>query len=193
MTTTLPYPALILIDLQKGILDPKLGQRNNPEAEAHIATLLAAWRHSGNSIVHVRHISRSSDSVFRPGQPGAEFQDAFQPHPHEHVLEKNVPDAFCQTGLERWLRVRDLQEVVIVGGITNNSVESTARSAGNLSFTSWVISDATFTFGKVDFAGVHRTAEEVHAMSLANLQGEYATVLSTTQMLLRLGTDSQHR
>lgn len=193
MATTPLYPALILIDLQKGILDPKLGTRNNPDAETHIKTLLTAWRHAGGAIVHVRHISLSPDSVFRPGQPGAEFQDAFQPQPHEHVLEKNVPDAFCHTGLERWLRVRDLREVVIVGGITNNSVEATARSAGNLGFVTWVISDATYTFDKVDFAGVRRTAGEVHAMSLANLQGEYATVLSTAQMLLRLQTDSHPR
>ncbi len=32
-------------------------------------------------------------------------------------------------------------------------------------------------------AGRARTAEEVHAMSLANLQGEYATVLSQEQLL----------
>jgi hypothetical protein len=38
MATAPPYPALILIDLQKGILDPKLGPRNNPAAEAHIGT-----------------------------------------------------------------------------------------------------------------------------------------------------------
>jgi nicotinamidase-related amidase len=48
--------------------------------------------------------------------------------PSEHVVEKNIPDAFIASGLERWLRVRQIGEVVIAGVITNNSVESSARS-----------------------------------------------------------------
>ena len=64
--------------------------------------------------------------------------------------------------------------LVITGVITNNSVEATARMAGNLGFEAYVVSDATFTFGKTDWEGRPRTAEEVHAMSLANLHGDAA-------------------
>jgi hypothetical protein len=46
-----------------------------------------------------------------------------------------------------------------------------------------VVSDATATFGRRDFAGRWRTADEVHAMSLANLAGEYATIISTVDAL----------
>ena len=63
---------------------------------------------------------------------GAEFQDQLAPRDGEHVVEKNVPDAFINTGLDRWLRARDIRDVVIVGVITNNSVEPTARTSGNL-------------------------------------------------------------
>ena len=70
---------------------------------------------------------------------------------------------------------------MIVGVSTNNSVEATARTAGNLGFKTYVVSDATFTFSKIDFDGVMRTAKEVHAMSLANLHGEYATVIHSEQ------------
>jgi nicotinamidase-related amidase len=97
------------------------------------------------------------------------------------VVEKNVPDAFINTGLERWLHVRAIASVVIVGVSTNNSVESTARTAGNLGFKAFVVADATFAFEKEDFNGVHRTAEEVHAMALSNLHGEYATVIRSEQ------------
>ena len=175
--------ALILIDMQRGIADPALGRRNNPGAEENIARLLFAWRDARRPIVHVRHISRSPKSVFWPGQEGAEFQDRFQPRPDEHVVEKNVPDAFIHTGLERWLRVRDIRKVAIVGVITNNSVEATARTSGNLGFDTMVVSDATYTFDKTDFAGTLRTADEVHAMSLANLQDEYAHITTTLELL----------
>jgi nicotinamidase-related amidase len=75
---------------------------------------------------------------------------------------------------------------VIVGVSTNNSVEATARSAGNLGFSTQAIADACFTFPKTDYNGVLRSAEEVHAMSLANLEGEYAEILSTAELLQQL-------
>jgi nicotinamidase-related amidase len=183
MSTPPVQRALVIIDMQRGINDPKFGRRNNPEAEGNIARLLAAWRNAGAPVVHVRHVSRSPDSVFWPGQPDAEFQDRFVPRDGEYVVEKNVPDAFIHTGLERWLRVQDIRGVVIVGVITNNSVEATARTSGNLGFDTVVIADAAFTFDKRDYAGTARSAEDVHAMSLANLDGEYATIAKTQEVL----------
>jgi len=175
--------ALLIIDMQKGMLSPTLPPRNNPQAEANIGRLLAAWREAGKPVVLVRHISRSATSVFAPGQPGAEFQERFAPLALEHIVEKNVPDAFVNTGLERWLHVRGIRDVVIVGVSTNNSVEATARTAGNLGFSTVVVADACFTFDKADFGGTLRSADEVHLMALANLHGEYADVRTTAAVL----------
>ncbi len=177
-------PALLIIDMQKGMASPAAGERNNPDAEHNIAGLLQRWRETGAAVVHVRHISRKPGSLFWPGQPGAEFQDQLAPLAGAHVVEKNVTDAFINTGLERWLRVRGIDKLVIVGVSTNNSVESTARSAGNLGFHTTVVADATFAFGKVDYAGTRRTPAEVHAMALANLNVEYATIATSAQVLM---------
>lgn len=183
-------PTLIIIDMQKGMAFPAAGHRNNPEAEQNIATLLHAWRKAGATVVHVRHISRTPGSAFWPGQPGAEFQEQLAPLPNGYVLEKNVPDAFVNTGLERWLRVRDITRLVIVGVSTNNSVEASARTAGNLGFDTQVVADATFAFAKVDYAGTPRSADEVHAMALSNLNGEYATIVHTENVLGALAAEA---
>lgn len=175
-------PALIIIDMQRGMAAPSAGMRNNPDAADVIAQTLRIWRNASAPVVHVRHISRTAGSPFWPGQAGVEFQPALQPLDSEHVVEKNVPDAFIHSGLERWLRVRDINAVVLVGVSTNNSVEATARSAGNLGFATYVVADATFAFAKTDFNGVERSAEDVHAMALANLQGEYATVIKADDL-----------
>lgn len=180
-------PALIIIDMQKGMADPKSGVRNNPQAEDNIARLLDAWRGADATVVHVRHMSRHPQSVFWPGQPGAEFQDRFAPLAGAYVHDKNVTDAFINSGLERWLRVRGIRELVIVGVSTNNSVEATARTAGNLGFDTTVVADATFAFAKTDYAGNHRSADDVHAMALSNLDREYATVVDTAGALAVLG------
>ena len=52
-------PALIIIDMQRGICEPSAGTRNNPQAEHVIAQLLQAWRQARAPLVHVRHISRT--------------------------------------------------------------------------------------------------------------------------------------
>lgn len=186
MTTS---ACLILIDMQKGMASPKAGQRNNPDAEENILKLLGTWRTHGGPVVHVRHISRSSSSPFAPGQAGAEFQEALLPLPQEHVVEKNVTDAFIHSGLERWLRVRGIEELMFVGVATNHSVEASARTAGNLGFRTVVVSDATFAFAMTDYAGAARGADEVHAMALANLNGEYAAILTTQDVLAQTIAD----
>lgn len=178
--------ALIIIDMQNCMQTYKPTQRNNPGAEDRIAALLQAWRAACRPVVHVRHISREAASVFAAGQIGAAFQPRFTPLPDEHIVEKNVADAFIQSGLERWLHVRGIRDLVLVGVATNNSVESTARSAGNLGFTTTVVADATYTYAQPDYAGVPRSADDVHLMSLANLHGEYATVRTSADVLAGL-------
>jgi nicotinamidase-related amidase len=175
--------ALVIVDMQRGMqgTDPQL--RNNSDAEKNIAALLNTWRESARPVVHVRHISRDPKSPFWPGQAGAEFQPAFQPLTSEHVVEKNVPDAFVNTGLERWLHARVIKSVAIVGVSTNISIESTARTSGDLGFKTYVVSDATFAFAKTDYSGVHRSAADVHAMSLANLDGEFATIVLSAALI----------
>ncbi|HXA46825.1 MAG TPA: cysteine hydrolase family protein [Burkholderiaceae bacterium] len=178
--------ALIVIDMQQGMQSETLPPRNNLDAENNIGKLQSAWRELGLPVVNVRHISRTPGSVFLPGQAGALFQERLAPLPQEHVVEKNIPCAFTHTGLERWLHARDIRKLVIVGVSTNNSVEATARSAGNLGFSTVVVSDATFAFEQRDYAGVLRSAQEVHDMSLSNLDGEYAAVRTTAAALADL-------
>jgi nicotinamidase-related amidase len=175
--------ALVIIDMQKAIDHPSWGHRNNPQAEENVARLLAAWRAATRPIFHVRHMSQDPASTYRPGQEGNEFKPQALPLSGERIIEKTTNSAFIRTSLESDLRSAGITTVVLVGVITNNSIEATARMAGNLGFVTYVVSDATATFDKPDYNGVHRTAEEVHAMSLANLHDEYAHVVSTNNIL----------
>jgi nicotinamidase-related amidase len=184
-----PNAALIIIDVQQAIDHPKWlhwGPRNNPQAEANIARLLTAWRAAQRPIVHVRHMSREPESPYRPHQPGNEFKPQVAPLPHERIVEKATNSAFIGTTLEADLRATGIDTVIITGVITNNSVEATARMAGNLDFNTIVVSDATATFARPDFNGVLRSAEEVHAMSLVNLQDEYAVIMTAQEILSAL-------
>ena len=175
--------ALVLIDLQNAIDDPGWGERNNPHAEANVSRLLAVWRARRLPVYHVRHDSTEAKSTYRPGQPGNQFKAEAVPLAGETVIVKRTNSAFIGTDLELQLRAAGHTRLVVTGVITNNSVEATVRMAGNLGFDVLLVEDAVFTFGKRDWHGRWRTADEVHAMSLANLHGEYCTVTSTNDIL----------
>lgn len=177
---------LILIDLQKAIDMPYWGRRNNPAAEKNIAALLDTWRRAGLPVVHVRHDSTFPDSGYRPGQPGNDFKPAFLPLPGERIEAKRTNSAFIGTGLDDWLRAAGSPPVVFVGVSTSNSVEATVRMAGNLGFDSWLVGDACWTFDKKLADGRVVPAEDVHALSLANMDGEYARVVDAAWLLAHL-------
>jgi nicotinamidase-related amidase len=149
---------------------------------------LTRWRAADAPIYHVRHDSTEPNSTYRPGQPGNEFKEVARPLDREPVIVKRVHSAFIGTDLESRLRNSGQTTLAIAGVITNNSVEATVRTANNFGFDVYLVEDACFTFGKRDWHGRERTAEEVHAMSLANLHGEYCTVV-TTDELIRLLDD----
>ncbi|BFM50632.1 cysteine hydrolase family protein [Marinomonas sp. THO17] len=181
--------ALMIIDMQQGMSWPQAGERNNPQAEHNIAELLAHWRACQAPVIHVRHLSTEPESLFWPEQDGVLFQEAFEPWNDEKVIEKSVPDAFVHNDLIDWLAEQGINSLVIVGVSTNNSVESSVRSAGNLGLRVYVVESACFAFEKEDFYGLLRSADEVHAMSLANLHGEYATVISQDEAFALLSKD----
>jgi nicotinamidase-related amidase len=177
------HAALIVIDLQKAIDHPSWGERNNPEAETNVAALLRAWRRTGRPVYHIRHDSSEPASHYRPGQPRHDFKPESQPAAGEVVIAKKTNSAFIGTDLETRLHAANQTLLVVTGVITNNSVEATVRMAGNLGFETYLVEDAAFTFARRDWRGTWRTADEVHAMSLANLDGEYCTVVSTREVL----------
>ena len=174
---------LIVIDVQEGIDDPRWGPRNNPEAEANIAALIAAWRAESLPLVHVRHDSVDPASPYAPHGPGHRFKRCAAPLDGETVIGKNANSAFIGANLEGLLDELGATTLVLCGALTPNSVEATARHAGNLGYQVFVVADACWAVDKVDLRGKRWPAEDVHALSLAHLQGEYASVVDTATTL----------
>jgi nicotinamidase-related amidase len=178
--------ALLLIDVQQGLDDPRWGARNNPHAEQQIGALLAAWRQAKWPVIHVQHMSQEPGSPLRPHAPGNAFKPEAMPHDGELVFQKTVNSAFIGTTLEAHLRREGIHALVIVGLITDHCVSTTARMAGNLGFEVVVVEDATATFERTGPDGVRYSAEQMHRLALASLHGEFAQVQSAADILARL-------
>lgn len=187
MTTPLdPNAALILVDIQDGLDDPALGPRNNPDAERNAARLLDAWRAGGRPLVHIQHRSVRPDSPLWPEKPGVAIKSIVAPQAGEPVMTKTVNNAFLGTNLERFLRERRINQVVIAGLTTNHCVDATTRMAGDLGFHPIVASDASATFDRTGPDGVTWPAATVHAVTMANLLDEFADIAMTDEILARI-------
>jgi nicotinamidase-related amidase len=176
-------PALLVIDVQKGLDDPSWGKRNNPEAESNIAFLLSRWRKQKLPIIHIRHCSVMPNSPLRPGLPGNAYKEEAQPLPGEKQFSKSVNSAFIGTGLEQYLHEQDISSLVIVGLTTDHCVSTSVRMAGNLGFDVTLVSDATATFDRKGYDGARYSADDIHKINLASLNGEFCTVRSTEHVL----------
>jgi nicotinamidase-related amidase len=180
--------ALIVIDVQCAFDQWEAAgkRRNNPDAVERIVELLAAFRASAMPIFHIRHEGTRPKSSFLPDGAGYRVKDEAREMAGGPVIVKRVNSAFIDTDLEARLRRADINTLVICGATTNHCVETTTRMAGNLGFDARLVRDATWTFDRIGPDGDAHSAEDIHAMTLANLNGEFARIVSAAEMVAAL-------
>ena len=177
---------LIVIDVQKGFRDEQYwgGNRCTPDLAENIMILLASFRKAHLPIIHVKHDSLIPTSPLHPSNAGNEIEDYAKPLAtnSEPILCKSVNSAFIGTDLEKRLRALNGSTLVIVGFTTSHCCETTTRMAANLGFNVLFVRDATATFDR-HFEGKIIKADEIHFNTLANLNEEFATIVTSREVL----------
>lgn len=170
---------LIVIDAQEAIGDLRQEPRDQSDAEAKGAALIAAWRAEGLPLVHVRHNSVRSGASEAPREPRHRFKSSAAPLEGESVIGKTADSAFVGTGLEALLDDVGATTLVLCGALASNSLGATARHASDLGYSVFVVADACWTAGTVDLTEDRKG----NALSLARLQGEYARLVDAATTL----------
>ncbi|HFA49732.1 MAG TPA: cysteine hydrolase [Bacteroidetes bacterium] len=178
-------PALILIDIQKGLDDEAYygGNRNNKDAEKKAAHILHKWRELKLPIFHIQHSSPNPESRLHISRAGFAIKDEVKPISGEVLIVKNTNSAFIGTGLKERLNKEYINTVIIVGLTTNHCVSSSARMANNYGFETILISDATATFDRVGINGETYSSEIIHLTTLASLKDEFAEIMTAEELL----------
>ena len=176
--------ALVVVDVQQAFDDTGYwGRRNNPACEANVAALIAEWRAQGRPLVFVRHDSDEEVSPLRPDEPGNAFKPEVSGEP-DLLVTKQVNSAFYGSpDLDAWLRERGISSFALCGITTNHCVETTARMGGNLGYHVLFVLDACATFDREGPDGEVVTAEELTRATAASLHDEFATVVSTRDLV----------
>ena len=169
--------ALVIIDLQQGIVAYKTSPHTSADVIERSARLAKALREKHGTVVYV-HVNMAdflklpADQLMRdpnapPPPPEASELVAEAGHQQgDLIITKRHWGAFAGTDLEQTLRQRGIETIVLTGISTNIGVESTARQGTGLGFAFVIVEDACGTTDEV----THRSVFEKTFPRLARVR-----------------------
>lgn len=181
--------AIVVIDLQKGIVQMPGNPHSAQEVIANSVRILDAARAAGAQPVLV-HVGFSADwrdalqapvdepmRMASPPPDWSELLPELKQQASDLVILKRQWGAFYGTGLDLQLRRRGLKTVVMCGIATEFGVESTARDAYERGY-------------ELVFAEDAMTGRNGHANSIANIFPRLGRARGTAEVVAALGGQS---
>jgi nicotinamidase-related amidase len=176
--------ALIVIDVQNEYVTGNL-RIEYPDVQTSLANIgqaMDAARDAGIPIVVVRHMALEGSPIFARGSNGAELHPSIASRHWDHEIEKSKASALTGTGLGQWLREREIDTLSIVGYMTHNCDDATARQASHEGWSVELLHDASGSLPYSNALGA-ASAEEIHRVFTVVMHTGFAAVVSTADWL----------
>ena len=173
--------SLLIIDAQNEYLSGPLALSGMDAATANIARLLEAARKARRPVIHIRHLGTVGGMFDPQGERGA-FITGLEPQGDELIIEKRMPNAFNDTGLQKALENLGSLDVIVCGFMSHSSVSTTVRAAKDYGLRCTLVSDACATRDLPTADGII-SAEQVQKAEMAIMNDNFAT-LTLTQNLI---------
>jgi len=175
--------ALLVIDLQHDFIEGKLEVKGIKEKLDKLRNFIWKCRKKGVKVIYTKHLFDPIDnpieaekfpgkSYLQEGTQGSEVHNIIIPEKEDIIIKKRRYDAFFGTNLEKVLRSKGIERVIIIGTMTNVCCDSTARSAMYRDFNVLFSSDLTFTSNL-----------EVHENTLKTIQSHFGKVMTSKEIL----------
>ncbi len=181
-------PALIVVDMIKGFTDPACALGSDcPEVVAANASLLQAFHARGLPVYFTRVVYHRADQarVFRdriqalnvltPDSRWVQLDDRLEVGAGDEIIDKQWASAFHQTDLDRRLRARGVDSLVVTGLTTSGCVRATAVDGLQHDYRVVVAREAV---------GDRNSA--AHEANLFDLHAKYADVIGLAEVIARL-------
>lgn len=182
-------PGLVIVDLSLGFTDPAsplacdmgtvlpaTGRLVQAAREAFVPiafTTIAFRKNLSDGGAWLRKIPAMA--VLAEGSRWIEIDPGLQRRPSDKLISKRGASAFHGTDLAGWLRLREVDSVIVVGASTSGCVRATAVDAVQEGWPTFVVSDCV--------ADRDRLA---HESALYDLDAKYADVLDLPLLLAHL-------
>ena len=179
--------ALVLIDLEHGIVGRDLAPYEGKEVVEQCVKLAEATRQAGGTVVYVHVLMHEmlhpsvDKPMMPPGTPPPPTQASelvpeagFQPST-DILIAKRQWDAFYGTDLQAKLQAKHIKTIIMAGIATNMGVESTARSAFAQGYNVVLAEDAMSSMAKA-----------LHKFSIENLFPMLGRVRTTKEIMKAL-------
>ncbi|MDE1171969.1 MAG: hydrolase [Verrucomicrobium sp.] len=175
--------ALVLIDLQKGIVPLAAGPHSGADVVTRSVRLIEAFRRKKAPVVLVHvgfldgkdALAPQADAVSHSASsfPAGwdEFVPEIVPQPGDILIKKRQWSAFTGTELDLQLRRRGIKTIVLAGIATHIGVESTARIAYELGYEQVFVEDATSSL-----------SAEAHAASMKFIFPRMGRIRTTSEV-----------
>jgi ureidoacrylate peracid hydrolase len=202
-----PRTALVVVDLQNAFMLPGFATEVPLAREIvpNVNRLAAAVRENGGEVVWVKMTLQPDEAVkwsvffdhvlgpdfaqaelsdLAPGTHGNALYADLDVRPDDLTVEKSRFSAFIQgsSDLDRILRARGIDTVIITGTVTNTCCESSARDAMMLNYKVVFVSDANAAI-----------TDDEHNATLANMIRIFGDVRSTDEVVAMLAEGAPAR
>jgi len=137
--------ALLLIDIQRGLVEAPEGLYQADAVVGRCADLLQRARTAATPIFHVQHDGGAGDDLARLS-PGWQLHESVAPVSGEPVTEKSTSSAFISGELHRRLQAAGITRLIIAGLQTDYCIDTNCRVARNLGYDVTLAADAHSTY-----------------------------------------------
>ena len=178
-------PALVIVDMIKGFTDPACPLGSDcPEVVAANARLLETFHAAGMPVYFttVVYQQESQARVFReripalnvltPDSQWVQLDERLDRHSGDELIEKQWASAFHQTDLDRRLRSKGVDSIVVTGLTTSGCVRATA--VDGLQFDYRVV---------IPREAVGDRNAQAHEANLFDLHAKYVDVMAMDELL----------
>lgn len=137
-------------------------------------TLGSATGDFADVVGYLRPLAERTDN--RVGAPNHRILEEVAPVEGDLVVNKTTASAFASTDLDRLLRDRGVEQLLLTGVSTNSCVESTGRDGADLGYECLIVDDACSCAGP-----------DWHTAALRNFDRLFGRVATTDEMLAEAG------
>lgn len=168
---------LLVIDTQKSIMNDEL--YNFDVFVSNVKKLINVARKSGIEVIYVRHDDGKSSDLTK-GKEGFEIYDEFKPDVNEQIFDKKVNSVFKNTGLLKYLKNKQENDLIITGLQTDYCIDASIKGAFEHGFNVFVPTNANTTTDNDFMTG----EASYHYYNQLMWDGRYAKCISIDALIM---------